>query len=159
MTFKRSYKDILSFQFLTTKYDVSCRFLIAVLYHVEDVLLFLCMLSCSVMSTSLHPHGLQPTRLFCPWNFPGEAVGMGCHFLLQEIIPIQGSNLHLLRFLNWQVGSFATEPPGKPSSVSNLMKIFIMNEYWILSIAFSAFIKITLISLLSSANCTVILKC
>ena len=26
-------------------------------------------LSCSVMSDSLRPHGLQPTRLLCPWKF------------------------------------------------------------------------------------------
>ena len=24
---------------------------------------------CSVMSKALQPHGLQPTRLLCPWNF------------------------------------------------------------------------------------------
>ena len=28
-----------------------------------------CMVSCSVMSDSLQPHGLQPTRLLCPWGF------------------------------------------------------------------------------------------
>ena len=60
MKFKRSCKDVLSFQFLTTKNDVSCRFLIDFLYHVEGVPLFLCMLSRSVTSTSLQPHGLYP---------------------------------------------------------------------------------------------------
>ena len=29
------------------------------------------------------PHGLQPTRLLCPWDFPGKNTGVGCHFLLQ----------------------------------------------------------------------------
>ena len=33
---------------------------------------------CSVVSDSLRPHGLQPTRLFCPWNFPGKNTGVGC---------------------------------------------------------------------------------
>ena len=28
------------------------------------------------------PHGLQPTRLLCPWNFPGKSTGVGCHCLL-----------------------------------------------------------------------------
>ena len=28
-----------------------------------------CVLSCSVMSDSLRPHGLQPTRLLCPRRF------------------------------------------------------------------------------------------
>ena len=36
----------------------------------------------SVMSDSLQPHGLQPTRLLHPLNFPGKGTGMGCHFLL-----------------------------------------------------------------------------
>ena len=27
-------------------------------------------------------HGLQPTRLLCPWDFPGKSTGVGCHCLL-----------------------------------------------------------------------------
>ena len=46
----------------------------------------------SVMSDSLRPHGLQPARLPCPWDFPGNNTGVGCHFLLQGIFPTQGSN-------------------------------------------------------------------
>ena len=38
----------------------------------------------SVMSDSLRPHGLQPARLFCPWNSPGKSSGVGCHFFLHE---------------------------------------------------------------------------
>ena len=30
-----------------------------------------------------------------PWDFPGKSTGVGCHFLLQGIFPIQGSNLGL----------------------------------------------------------------
>ena len=26
----------------------------------------------------------NPTRLLCPWDFPGKNTGVGCHFLLQE---------------------------------------------------------------------------
>ena len=36
----------------------------------------------SVVSNSSRPHGLQPTRLLCPWDFPGKSTGMGCHCLL-----------------------------------------------------------------------------
>ena len=36
----------------------------------------------SVMSDSYQPHGLQPTRLLCPWDFPGKSTGVGCHCLL-----------------------------------------------------------------------------
>ena len=28
-------------------------------------------------------HRRQPTRLPCPWDFPGKNTGVGCHFLLQ----------------------------------------------------------------------------
>ena len=27
-------------------------------------------------------HGLQPTRLLCPWEFPGKSTGVGCQCLL-----------------------------------------------------------------------------
>ena len=37
----------------------------------------------SVMSDSVRPHRQQPTRLPCPWDFPGKNAGVGCHFLLQ----------------------------------------------------------------------------
>ena len=36
----------------------------------------------SVVSDSLQPHGLQPTRLLCLWDFPGKSTGVGCHCLL-----------------------------------------------------------------------------
>jgi len=38
--------------------------------------------SLSVVSDSQRPHGLQPTRLPCPWDFPGKSTGVGCHCLL-----------------------------------------------------------------------------
>ena len=34
-----------------------------------------CVCVCSVMSNSLQPHGLKPTRLLCLWNFPGKNTG------------------------------------------------------------------------------------
>ena len=49
----------------------------------------------SVVSDSLWPCGLQPPRLLRPWNSPGKSTGVGCHFLLQWILPTQGSNLGL----------------------------------------------------------------
>ena len=33
----------------------------------------------SEVAHSSRSHGLQPTRLLCPWDFPGESTGMGCH--------------------------------------------------------------------------------
>ena len=48
------------------------------------------MLSCSVVSSSLQPHGLQPARLLYPWNSPGKNTGINSHSLLQGIFPTQG---------------------------------------------------------------------
>ena len=36
----------------------------------------------SVLSDSSRPHGLQPTRLLHPGDFPGKSTGVGCHCLL-----------------------------------------------------------------------------
>ena len=33
----------------------------------------------SALSNSSRPHGLQPTRLLRPWDFPGKSTGVGCH--------------------------------------------------------------------------------
>ena len=40
--------------------------------------------SCSVVSDSLRPHGLQPTRLLWPWNSPGKSTGIDYHCLLHK---------------------------------------------------------------------------
>ena len=73
-------------------------------------------LSHSVMSDSSRPHGLWPTRLLRPWNFPGKNTGMGCissSILFQRIFLTRGSNWHLLGLLHQQA-VFTTGPPGKP---------------------------------------------
>ena len=46
----------------------------------------------SVVSDSLRPHGLWPTMLLCPRDFPGKSTGVGCHFLLERIFLTQGLN-------------------------------------------------------------------
>ena len=40
----------------------------------------------SVVSNSSRPHGLQPTRLLRPWDFPGKSTGVGCRCLLRLTI-------------------------------------------------------------------------
>ena len=67
------------------------------------------MLSRSVMSDSLQPHGLEPTRLLCQWDFPVKNTGVSCHFLLQGIFPTQGSSPYLLP---WQADSLPRKPLG-----------------------------------------------
>ena len=41
-----------------------------------------CCLVTRLCLTLLRPHGLEPARLLCPWDFPGKNTGVGCHFLL-----------------------------------------------------------------------------
>ena len=42
--------------------------------------------SSSVVPDSQRPHGLQPTRLLRPWDFPGKSTGVGCHCLLHNVL-------------------------------------------------------------------------
>ena len=39
----------------------------------------------SVMSDPQGPHGLQPSRLLHPWDFPGKSTGVGCLCLLRGL--------------------------------------------------------------------------
>ena len=64
------------------------------------------------MPNSLQPHGLQPTRLLCPWDFIGKDTEVVCHFLLQGVSLTQVLNpglLHCRQIL------LLTELPGLPS--------------------------------------------
>ena len=51
--------------------------------------------SCLVVSDFSRPHGLQPTRLLHPWDFPGKSTGVGCHCLLRLYM------LHTTNSLKW----------------------------------------------------------
>ena len=68
--------------------------------------LILLLFSHSVVSNSLWPHRLQPTRLLCPWGFPGKNIGVGCHFLL-----------HFLRYTIWNIKRIAQ--PSLPSNTDD----------------------------------------
>ena len=68
----------------------------------------------SVMSDSLQPYVLKPSRLLCPWNSPDKNTGVGCHVLLQRIFPTQTLKLCLLCLLHQQPGSLLLVPSGKP---------------------------------------------
>ena len=46
-----------------------------------------CVPSHTVVFASLRPHGWQPARLLCPWDFPGRNTGVGYHFILQGGLP------------------------------------------------------------------------
>ena len=53
------------------------------------------------------------------WDSPHKNTGVGRHALLAGMEGVagisltQGSNLHLLCFLQWQAGSLPVAPPGK----------------------------------------------
>ena len=51
--------------------------------HNSNLMHAACCQVTSVVSDSVRPHGLQPTRLLCPWDSPGKNTEVGCHFLLQ----------------------------------------------------------------------------
>ena len=69
-----------------------------------------CCLVISVMSDSVRLYGLQSARLLYPRDSLGKSTEVGCHAVLQEFFPAQGSNPGLL---HCRQDSFTTEPPGK----------------------------------------------
>ena len=85
-------------------------------YHVAWVL------SRSVVSNSLRLHGLQPTRLHHPWNFPGKNTGVGSHFLLQGIFLTQGSNVGHLQLLKYSL------PLSHQGSLAGTVTSYISNK-------------------------------
>ena len=50
-------------------------------------------MDCSLRSSSIH------------WDSPGKNTGVDCHAVLQGIFLTQGSKLHVLPLLPWQVVS------------------------------------------------------
>ena len=54
-----------------------------------------CCLVTSVVSKSMRPCGLQPSRLLCPWDSLDDSTGVGCHAALQGIFPLQAGSLPL----------------------------------------------------------------
>ena len=68
-------------------------------------------LSRSVVSYSLQPHGLQPARLFCPWGFSRQEYCSGQPFSSPEDLPNPGIEP---RSPTLQADSLLSEPPGKP---------------------------------------------
>ena len=50
------------------------------------------------MFNSLQPHGLQHTRLLCPWDSPGKNAGVGCQYRFLGHSNLKNSNLVSLRW-------------------------------------------------------------
>ena len=54
------------------------------------------------------PHGLQPTRLLCPWDFPSKSTGLGCHCLLRTcVMYCQPEKLSLASLSSFYLGLIA----------------------------------------------------
>ena len=66
------------------------------------------------MSDPLRPHGQQPARRLCLWDFPGKNTGVDCHALLQGIFLTQGMNSHFFTSPALAGEFLTTVPPGKP---------------------------------------------
>ena len=80
-------------------------------YAYMHIRTYIYVLSCSIVSDSLGPHGLSSPISSVHWIFSSKYTGTRCHFLLQGIFLTQGSNLHLL---HWQADSLPPVPTGKP---------------------------------------------
>ena len=63
---------------------------------------------------SLQPHGLYPSRLLCPGNFPGKNTGVGCHALPPVDLPDPGIEPESLAPPALAGGLFTAEIPEKP---------------------------------------------
>ena len=88
------------------RYHLANKSPVCVRYVVWRIIIIIC--ACSVMSGSLRPHGLQPTR-----NFPGKNTGEGCHILLFRGPSLPRGRTHL-GLLHCQADALLSEPQGKP---------------------------------------------
>ena len=82
-----------------------------------------------------------PTRLLCPWDFPGKNTGVGCHFLLWRIFLTQGLNPCLL---HKQADSLPRHHLGSPSllffilyetpstpSTNDIYSEYLLSKLWV----------------------------
>ena len=69
----------------------------------------------SVVSDPQRPHGLQPSKLFCPWDLPGKSTGVGCHCLLCPSTEPPAINQYSSLF-SWQAFLWAKHFPPRKNS-------------------------------------------
>ena len=78
-----------------------------------------------VVSDSLKPHGLQPTRLFCPGDFFKHKFWSGLPFSTPGDLPDPGIEPCLLCLLHWQVDFLALCHLGISKNTTNAELEFI----------------------------------
>ena len=113
------------------------------------------------MSDSSRPHGLQPTRLLCPWDLPGKRTGVGCRCLLRPILlgclkalgwapcVIQRVPTGYLFCIRWYV-SFSATFSICPTLFSRYFYILCVYSHWIN--LFSRYVFAKMMLLLTCAN-------
>ena len=80
-----------------------------------------------VVSDSSRPHGLQPSRLLCPWDSLGKNTGVP--FPLPGIFPTQGLNPSLL---HQQADALLLSHQGSPSQKVTVWLIPLLSYYQLL---------------------------
>ena len=99
---------------ITMKYNWKFSSLVTLTYLKHSIVhMSACVHAKSLQSSpTLQPYELLSIRLLCPWDPPGKNAGVGCHSLLQGVLPTQGFNPCLL---HWRAGSSPVAPSGRPS--------------------------------------------
>ena len=85
--------------------------------------------SCPTLSDP--PHGLQPTRLLHPWDFPGKSTGVGCHCLLcrDELMTNQAvRQLHHLGRCFSHLHYFLLLPFQKLNTIFSILTVFMIEK-------------------------------
>ena len=81
------------------------------------------------MSNSSRPHGLKPTMLLRPWDFPGKSTGVGCHCLLHKIKSkerVKKSRLESAIGLAMSPPTWTSFPPPSHPTLS----LYVVTEPW-----------------------------
>ena len=84
---------------------------------IDSFVLCVCVYGCSVESDSFRPHGLQPTRLLCPWDFSRQEYWRRLPFPPSEDLPHPGIEpVFPTSLVSPTLASrfFTTAQPGKP---------------------------------------------
>ena len=86
-----------------------------------------------VMSDSWWPHGLEPTRFFCPWSSPGTNTGVGCHWHRVNLCWIGWMMKRPFPMIPWCCNLvYLSLPLNKGSTfVHNLLINSLIKQHWI----------------------------
>ena len=71
----------------------------------------ICVFSRSVVPTPLQPHGLEPTRLLCSWDFLGKNTEVGGDFLLHR--HLHRANMTVAQIMNSLLSNSDLKKVGK----------------------------------------------